>query len=187
MPRLVKRYGSRKLYDTTESRYVSLDELASAIREGQQVQVVDNRTGDDVTGAILTQIISEEGRRGSTGLSSHFLHDLIRIGERISEQALRAGESARRAGEDAVEAVLKTARKGASELATSAGELVQRLRPGVVSELRDEVDRLRERLELLEASLENAPDRAETDAAETDAAEPSGDAAGDDDEPTPEP
>jgi polyhydroxyalkanoate synthesis repressor PhaR len=157
MPRVVKRYGSRKLYDTASSRYVSLDELAAAIRGGEQVQVLDNRTGDDVTTAVLTQIISEEGRRGEGHLSTYFLHDLIRIGERISEHALRAGESARRVGGEAVEAGLEKARQSAGEIVSTAGELVQRLRPGPVAELRDEVDRLRARLEALEDSLDEPP------------------------------
>ena len=64
MPRLIKRYGSRKLYDTEDSRYVSLEELAGWIRDGQQLQVIDNKSGDDATAAVLTQIISEEGRKG---------------------------------------------------------------------------------------------------------------------------
>ena len=78
MPRLIKRYGSRKLYDTEDSRYVSLEELAGWIRAGQQLQVIDNKSGDDVTAGMLTQIISEEGRKGGGFLSTGFLHDLIR-------------------------------------------------------------------------------------------------------------
>ncbi|MEE8523661.1 MAG: polyhydroxyalkanoate synthesis regulator DNA-binding domain-containing protein, partial [Thermoanaerobaculia bacterium] len=49
MIRVIKRYESRKLYDTEESRYVSLDELAVWIRAGQQIRVIDNKTSDDVT------------------------------------------------------------------------------------------------------------------------------------------
>ena len=154
MPRLVKRYGSRKLYDTTASRYVALDELAAAIRAGEHVQVVDNDSGEDVTAAVLTQILSEEGRRGAGPLSTHFLHDLIRIGERISERAARAGEAAAAAGAEAVEAGFEKARRGAGDLAQSAGEIVQRFRPGAVAELREEIDRLRARLDALETPLE---------------------------------
>jgi polyhydroxyalkanoate synthesis repressor PhaR len=139
MPRIVKRYGSRKLYDTAASRYISLDEVAAAIRAGEHVQVVDNTSGEDVSAAVLTQIISDEGRRGAGSLSTHFLHDLIRIGERISERAARAGEAA-------VEAGLERARKSAGEIA----ETVQRLRPATISELRDEIERLRSRLDALE-------------------------------------
>jgi polyhydroxyalkanoate synthesis repressor PhaR len=148
MPRLIKRYGSRKLYDTQDSRYASLDEVAGWIREGQQVQVVDNRSGDDVTGAILTQIISEEGRRGTGVLSTGFLHDLIRI-----------GESALRAGEEAVESGLKQARANASGLVQRS---IDRLRPAPgaaaprnLTGVRDEMAHLRQRLEALEASLQD--------------------------------
>jgi polyhydroxyalkanoate synthesis repressor PhaR len=159
MPRLIKRYGSRKLYDTRDSRYASLDEVAGWIREGQQVQVVDNRTGEDVTAAVLTQLISEEGRRGGGFLSTGFLHDLIRI-----------GESALRVGEEAVEAGLKQARAGASGLVQRSFD---RLRPGAaaggageatppsLSGVRAEMARLRRELEALEASLrdlEGPPD-----------------------------
>ncbi len=63
MIRLIKRYESRKLYDTEESRYVSLEEIAGWVRQGQEVQVVDNATGADVTSQTLTQIILDEGRR----------------------------------------------------------------------------------------------------------------------------
>ena len=54
MIRLIKRYGSRKLYDTEESRYVSLDELASWIRRGQEIRVIDNKSSEDVTAQTLT-------------------------------------------------------------------------------------------------------------------------------------
>jgi polyhydroxyalkanoate synthesis repressor PhaR len=79
--RLIRRYESRKLYDTEESRYVSLDELATWVRDGQQVRVIDVATDGDVTAQTLTQIILEEGKKGVV-LSSELLHDLVRRGER---------------------------------------------------------------------------------------------------------
>ncbi len=140
MNRLIKRYGSRKLYDTSESRYVSLDEVAGFVREGQTIQVVDNRSGDDVSAAILTQIISEEGRAGSTTLSPGFLHDLLRVGE----QAIKIGESA-------VEAGLQQARRNVDQIARRT---VDRIRPaGPLTDVRDEMVRLRARLESLESTL----------------------------------
>ncbi len=80
MVRLVKRYGSRKLYDTEESRYVSLGEIAGFIRRGQEVRVVDNATAEDVTGQTLTQVILEETRRGAGAVTTDLLHELIRLG-----------------------------------------------------------------------------------------------------------
>jgi polyhydroxyalkanoate synthesis repressor PhaR len=130
MIRLIKRYGSRKLYDTEESRYVSLEELASWIRKGHQIRVIDNKTGDDATAQTLTQIISEEGRRGTSLLPNELLHDLIR------------------AGEEAVSS-------GVEQLQTRMDRLVQASidRIGPVRRAREEMARLRERLEELESSL----------------------------------
>ena len=145
MPRLIKRYGSRKLYDTTESRYVSLDEVAGFVRSGDEVEVVDNKSGQDVTAAILTQIISEEGRNGRSLLTTHFLHDLVRVGER-----------AYKAGEKVVETGLTQARRGVDDLTTRA---VDKIRPGgLVGEVRDEMERLRARLDGLERSLADFDD-----------------------------
>ena len=147
MPRLIKRYGSRKLYDTSESRYVSLEEIAGFVRSGEQVQVIENKTGDDATAAVLTQIISEEGRNGKSLLSTGFLHDLLRVGER----ALKAGEGV-------VEAGFSQARRGVDDFTRRA---VDRMRPGgPIAEVRDEMDRLRARLEGLEQTLDDLDDSA---------------------------
>ena len=92
MIRLIKRYGgaSRKLYDTEESRYVSLEELSAWIRSGQELQVVDSSTGEDVTSQTLAQSIYEDHKRGSSLLSGDLLHEVIRRGsEALSEGADR--------------------------------------------------------------------------------------------------
>ena len=84
MIRLIKRYGgaSRKLYDTEESRYVSLEELSAWIRAGQELQVLDSATGEDVTAQTLAQSIYEDQRRGQSLLSGDLLHQIIRRGSR---------------------------------------------------------------------------------------------------------
>ncbi|GAC1584276.1 MAG: hypothetical protein NVS3B20_14280 [Polyangiales bacterium] len=56
---IVKKYGNRRLYDTKQSRYITLEELAEKIRQGQDARVIDAKTGDDLTQATLTQIILE--------------------------------------------------------------------------------------------------------------------------------
>ena len=83
MERLIRRYGggSRKLYDTGASRYVSLDELAALVRAGQELRVVDSATGEDVTGQVLAQVIYEGEKQGIRFLSPALLHDVIRRGE----------------------------------------------------------------------------------------------------------
>ncbi len=90
MIRLIKRYGggSRKLYDTEDSRYVGLDEIATWVRRGQQLKVVDSASGEDVTAQTLAQVIYETHRTGTALLSTDFLHEAIRKGgQAISERA----------------------------------------------------------------------------------------------------
>lgn len=62
-PKIIKRYTNRKLYDTVESRYVTLDEIAEMIKQGAEVKIVDNRTKDDLTSVTLAQIIFEEEKK----------------------------------------------------------------------------------------------------------------------------
>ena len=82
MIRIIKRYGggSRKLYDTEESRYVSLREIAGWIRRGQELRVVDSRTDEDVTAHTLAQVISADEECGASLVSPQLLHDIIRRG-----------------------------------------------------------------------------------------------------------
>src|SRR6185436_15260915 len=62
-PKVIKRYTNRKLYDTVESRYVTLDEIAEMIKQGIEVKVVDNRSKEDLTSVTLAQIIFEEEKK----------------------------------------------------------------------------------------------------------------------------
>jgi polyhydroxyalkanoate synthesis repressor PhaR len=73
----IKKYANRRLYDTESSAYITLDRLAAMIREGRDFEVVDAKTGDDITHQVLTQIIVEEEARGSTMLPVNFLRQLI--------------------------------------------------------------------------------------------------------------
>jgi polyhydroxyalkanoate synthesis repressor PhaR len=78
MARRIKRYDNRKLYDTEASSYVSLQDIADLVRDGETVEVVDNSTGHDLTASTLTQIILDEGKRGKHVLPSELLHTLLR-------------------------------------------------------------------------------------------------------------
>ena len=74
----IKKYANRRLYDTESSSYITLDRLAVMIREGRDFEVVDAKTGDDITHQVLTQIIvDEESRGGATLLPVNFLRQLI--------------------------------------------------------------------------------------------------------------
>jgi len=124
MIRLIKRYDNRKLYDTHAKSYVSLEDLATLIRQGHDLQVLDNSTGQDITAPTLSKVILETSR---PWLPSGVLHELLRWSGRA--------------------------------MSTTAGELERRLdglllksleRLGIVSEMRQEVERLKQRLACLE-------------------------------------
>jgi polyhydroxyalkanoate synthesis repressor PhaR len=73
----IKKYANRRLYDTESSSYITLDRLAEMVREGREFEVVDAKTGEDITRQVLTQIIVDEESRGSTMLPINFLKQLI--------------------------------------------------------------------------------------------------------------
>lgn len=77
-PLLIKRYASRRLYNTETSDYVTLDDIAGFIRAGRQVRIIDLKTGDDLTRQYLLQIIAEHEGRGESVLPIEVLVDLVR-------------------------------------------------------------------------------------------------------------
>ncbi len=79
--KIIKRYQNRKLYDTHESSYVTLDEIAKMIRNGEDLRVIDNKTKNDITSATLTQLLYESERRAKTQPSVELLKDIIRHGD----------------------------------------------------------------------------------------------------------
>lgn len=79
-PRVIKRYGNRKLYDTRESRYVTLDEISRMIRRGEDVKVVDNRTQEDLTNVTFTQIMLEQEKSRKSFLPHSLLRGLLEQG-----------------------------------------------------------------------------------------------------------
>ena len=83
---LIKKYGNRRLYDTAASRYVNLDDIAAFIREGRDVQVVDAKTGKDLTRVTLTQIITEDAKDKPTGLPLELLRQLVVASDEVRQE-----------------------------------------------------------------------------------------------------
>jgi polyhydroxyalkanoate synthesis repressor PhaR len=77
---LIKRYPNRKLYDTEAKQYITLDGIADLIRQGEEIQVVDNASGEDLTTLTLTQIIMELEKKKSGFLPRNFLAEVIHAG-----------------------------------------------------------------------------------------------------------
>lgn len=76
----IKRYKNRKLYDTTRSTYVTLDDIAHMIKAGEDVKIIDNKSGDDLTSVTLTQIIFEEEKKKKSLLPLGALKKIIQEG-----------------------------------------------------------------------------------------------------------
>ncbi len=77
-PLLIKRYASRRLYNTETSDYVTLEDIATFIREGREVQIVDLKSGDDLTRQYLLQIVADHESKGENVLPLQVLTDLVR-------------------------------------------------------------------------------------------------------------
>lgn len=82
----IKKYGNRRLYDTAGSRYVNLEQIATLIRQGREVRVVDANTGQDLTRVTLTQIITEDAKDKPTGLPLELLRQLIMASDQVRQE-----------------------------------------------------------------------------------------------------
>ncbi len=80
---LLKKYTNRRLYETEKSIYVTLDYVTDIIRQGRKIKVTDAKTGEDVTSAILTQIVFEEARKKKFLLPTPLLYLIIQYGENV--------------------------------------------------------------------------------------------------------
>src|ERR1700751_5439388 len=78
--RIIKRYANRKLYDTDQSRYVTLDQISEMIRNGDDVKIVDNKTKEDLTTVTLAQIIFEEEKKQRSFLPLGAMRNIIQSG-----------------------------------------------------------------------------------------------------------
>jgi polyhydroxyalkanoate synthesis repressor PhaR len=149
-PKVIKRYTNRKLYDTVESRYVTLDEIGEMIKAGAEVKIIDNRTKEDLTSVTLAQIIFEEEKKTSK-MSLEMLRDLIRHGGEMAQRIVE-GTGAELRGR--VEAVRSAAQQRVQSFIASgqqtgerAKELVQTSQEAVAALQRKVDDRVRAAME----------------------------------------
>ena len=149
-PKVIKRYTNRKLYDTVESRYVTLDEIAEMIKGGAEVKIIDNRSKDDLTSVTLAQIIFEEEKKTSR-MSLKTLRDLIRQGGEYAQQLVEGTqaelrgrvEAVRQAAEQRVQTLLtrgQATSDRAKELVQASQEAVAALQKKVDERVRAAVE-----------------------------------------------
>jgi polyhydroxyalkanoate synthesis repressor PhaR len=159
MAYVIKRYSNRKLYDTQESRYVTLEEIEEMIRGGKEISVVDAATGEDLTSVTLTQIILENERNHRTALPSAFLHQLIKHGEAwqdFVQRSVRSSLEGLISNQREMERVFRewSVRAGWGNLPGARAEPKREGTEPEADRLREEVSSLRERLRSLEERLE---------------------------------
>jgi polyhydroxyalkanoate synthesis repressor PhaR len=87
-PKLIRKYVNRRLYDTTQSRYVNLDDLRRLIAAGSDIKVIEQSSGQDITTTVLLQIIEDIQRAEVPLLQPAFLTQLIRLSERNLDPTL---------------------------------------------------------------------------------------------------
>ena len=157
MAYVIKRYSNRKLYDTQESRYVTLEEIEEMIRGGREISVVDASSGEDLTSVTLTQIILEHERNHRGTLPTGFLHQLIQHGQAwqdVVQRSMRSSLEGIVTNQREMDKVFRdwTARSGWGP--SPAAEVKREGAEPDAERLREEVSALRERLRALEERLE---------------------------------
>jgi polyhydroxyalkanoate synthesis repressor PhaR len=170
--RVIKRYSNRKLYDTKDSRYVTLLQIAEMVRTGEEVQIIDNNTKDDLTEVTLAQIIYEEQKAHSRNVPLQTLKELIHTRTEKVLADLREGPIGRlipgaKAGEPEAPVAAKEVKPTLVDQAKEKFEEVQhqldeRIKAILASfrplqQLQHEVRRLNERIEELERKLNGGP------------------------------
>jgi polyhydroxyalkanoate synthesis repressor PhaR len=160
MPYVIKRYSNRKLYDTEESRYVTLDEIEEMIRDGKEIAVVDATSGEDLTSVTLAQIILENERTHRAALPSAFLHQLIKYGEAWQEfwqKSLKSSLEGIMGSQRETDRVFRewSARAGWPGIPPAPVEpRAEGPSAAGSDDVRAELDSLRQRIKLLEERLE---------------------------------
>lgn len=177
--RHIKKYANRKLYDTEAKRYVSLAGIACLVRQGEDVQVVDNQTGEDITSLILSQILREHQRqgglvprtlltalvrRGTVGLEhlrgslESSLHALTTLEDDLEDRIEALGESGEISLTEVQELREEMAARARERQASAEGRILQEIEGSLVRlqvPTNHDVDALNQRLAEIEAKLDS--------------------------------
>jgi polyhydroxyalkanoate synthesis repressor PhaR len=180
--RVIKRYSNRKLYDTKDSKYVTLLQIAEMVRGGEEVQIIDNTTKDDLTEVTLAQIIYEEQKAHARNVPLQTLKELIhartekvladlregpigrlipggaKVGEEKSSEPALAKEKDRESKPTLVDQAKEKFEEVQHTLDERIKAILATFRP--LQQLQQEVRRLNERLDELERHLPKGPPQA---------------------------
>ena len=151
MKAVIRKYPNRRLYDTSVGRYVNLEDVAALVRQGADVQVLDAKTGEDLTRVVLTQIIVEDARDQPAGLPLELLRQLIMVTDRAGQEFIMWYL---KSAFDAYQKVQETVQNRLSDVrsaALSPFQMVKDLLTPAASANEKELEELRRRVAELEA------------------------------------
>jgi polyhydroxyalkanoate synthesis repressor PhaR len=169
---VIKKYPNRRLYDTSASRYINLEDIGELIRKGKDVQVVDAQTGEDLTRVTLTQIIVDDAKQQPTGLPLELLRQLIISSDEVGREFIMWYL---KSAYEAYQNVQSKLHSGLSEVQTAAMSPISMIKsfiqgqgpeshaPESRTDNSAEVQQLRQRIAELEARVE-MPKRPKTPA-----------------------
>ena len=148
---VIKKYANRRLYDTSGSRYINLEELAVLIRNGTELQVVDAKSGQDLTRVTLTQIILEDAKEQPSGLPLELLRQLIVASDTVRREFMKSAFDTYSKMQDAVQSGLAEVRSAAFSPLETVSKLVRGGTPPEKRGETEELDELRRRVAELES------------------------------------
>lgn len=156
---IIKKYGNRRLYDTSASRYINLEEIAALVRNGTEVQVVDAKTGEDLTRVTLTQIIVENAKDQPAGLPLELLRQLVVASDHVGQEFimwyLKSAFDTYQKLQNAIKGGLSEVQSAALSPLSMMNKFVKRSAEQEKPET-SELEQLRERLAELEATMKQA-------------------------------
>ena len=186
--KLIKRYSNRKLYDTERSSYVTLEEISQMVRDGSELRIVDNKSGEDITSVTLAQIVFEQEKKDKRTLPMQALRDMIRSPSDFISRLSRDVTDMREDAKTQVEKVKRTAAQQQAEVVAPVREFFDSI-PRALEEVQaridlrigesfeqlkhlpetvDQVKRLKAEVARLQKKLSDAARRAKNDRAEFD-------------------
>ena len=149
-PRIIKRYANRKLYDSVESRYVTLEHVGLMVKEGIEVQIIDNRSKEDITGPTLARLVMNEERVKNSSLPISTLRQLVQSGgELITKRVTQPVSNLRGEAEKTVSNLRGEAEKTVSNLKGEARKNVANFREDVEKSLNKLLTKEREGAEAI--------------------------------------
>lgn len=159
--KVIKRYQNRKLYDTQQSCYVTLEDIAKMIRANEEVLVIDNKTKKDITSSTLTQIIFEAEKKAKNFISIDTLREIIQTGtgsissyleKRLNKPLAQPGEEQIEVG-TFVRDLLDNTTKSFDDIQKKLENRLAQASKGAVGNVKDSLSQLQQKLSTLETKI----------------------------------